>query len=341
MINIIKIFYFVLFSTVYLLNSEEENKIQRSIGLIHNETFRGEREFAERVKIACENLNWKILITNPDSYENLDQEFDWVFTLAPNKKGSTRYDDYLMLFDPERHYFGPNGDLSENYLGYAGYLTTYEKIHLLLIDVKFEASRIYPKRWYPTAQYRNYQKVNPTRLFYMICNWGNRRNQISYIQLMKRLANTSYTNFFGNPALGMKYGKAYKGDIEFDGESVINKISDMGVCLVLHSNTHIKHAIPSGRIFEAAAASSVIISDLNPFVIKNFGDSVLYVNHTLSGEEMFKQIDKHMKWIQTNPDKALKMAKKSYQIYIDHFLLENQLLDFENFRESLHSVDGN
>jgi hypothetical protein len=319
--------YCLLLLPVCLIYSNDEIVDGRSICLIIREDFRGEQEFAERIKIACKNLNWKVTIVNFSAFVDLDPHYDWILTLVPGKESISKENDYLILFDPVHHFFNM-GRLKKEYLDYAGYLTTYSNTDLLLKDVKYQ-NRVYHKRWYPSVQYRPYQTVNPTRLFYFIGHWGNRRDDIKYQKLQHELAKRDYTNLYGKPAFGITYGPAFKGPIEFDGESVINLISELGVSLILHSETHRNNKIPSGRIFEAAAASAVIISDLNPFIIEHFGDSVLYIDQDLSGEEMFEQIDAFMIWIQTHPEEALLMAQRAHQIFEENFLLESQLLDFD------------
>ncbi|NGX57923.1 MAG: hypothetical protein K940chlam3_00824, partial [Chlamydiae bacterium] len=302
-----------------------------SISLFIRSHFQGEREFAERIRIACKNLNWKVKISYISTFRDSDLNCDWSLTLVPGKKCPLKKNDYLVLFDPEYHYFRSGGHLKEMYFDYAGYLTAYQNTEVLFDDIDHNIQRIYPKRWYPLVQYRPYKEVTPSRLFYLLCGWGDRCSDIRYKTLQDMLAQKSYTNFFGNPEAGRSYVKVFKGPIEFDGESVLNLISEMGVCLVLHSSTHLKYGIPSGRIFEASAASAVIICDLNPFVIEEFGDSVLYIDQNLSGENMFMQIDEYMRWIQEHPKEALEMARRAHEIFEEKFLLENQLLDFDQF----------
>ena len=153
------------------------------------------------------------------------------------------------------------------------------------------------------------------------------------------MSEEKYTHFFGIAKNGLEYGEAYKGSIAQQSNSVSDKIHEIGICLVLHSDLHIQNAIPSGRIFEAAAASAIIISDKNPFVDRYFKDSVLYIDQKKSGEEMFSQIDAHVNWIFSNLEKAQKMAKRSYQIFIEQFLLEKQLLRFNKWQTINAYVD--
>lgn len=323
------IFSFLALPSFFL--SSQEDSSRYSIVLLIRNDFRGEREFAERIKIACRNLRWKAEIFDISSFKSCDLQCDWMLTLAPGKTCCSSQKDYLILFDPVYHYFDSEGHLKQNYLKYDGYLTTYQDTDLLLEDIKHKKERFYCKRWYPTVQYRPYKEVIPKYLFYFIGQWGDRYEDVRYLTLQDKLAQKKYTNFFGNPLIGKSYGTAFRGAIEYDGESVLDRISEAGVCLVLHSKSHLQYGIPSGRIFEAAAASAVIISDLNPFVIKQFGHSVFYVDENLSGEEMFEQIDAHMTWIQNHPEEALEMARRAHDIFEEKFLLERQLLDFAKF----------
>ena len=92
---------------------------------------------------------------------------------------------------------------------------------------------------------------------------------------------------------------------------------------------------PSARIFEAAAASSIIISDELPFTKKHFGDSVLYVDTTRSAEEMFRTINAHMQWIFAHQGEAEAMARRSHQIFCEKFALEDLMRDILDLYESV------
>jgi len=320
---------FCSFWFVFPLCSQEDIP---SISLVIRRHYRGEYELAERIKIACQNMNWRVKIYDMATFNRYRPECDWSLVLVPGQnRPSKQHNDFLVLFDPEHHYFRKDGGLNGVYRDYAGYLTTYPNHELI---VNHQTQLVYPKPWYPTVQYCPYKKVNPSHLFCFLGHWGDRNSNIRYTTLYTLLANQGYTKLYGCPLVGRLCREAYKGPIEFDGYSVLERIADCGVCLILHSQAHLKHGIPSGRIFEAAASSAVIISDLNPFVIEYFGDSVLYFDQNLSGEEMFQQIDNHMNWIQEHPEEALDMAQRSHQIFEENFLLEDQLLDFHQFLNS-------
>ena len=324
-----KIFVFALLLTHLIIEAET-----KSIAILVDKGWIGERAFALRIKSACENLDWKATILNSNSSLASFQKFNWILTLTPNTFHFKKKSNYLVLFDPENHYFRSKNYLKSIFSNYYGYITTYTDHGSIRTFRKKNRLRIYPNPWYPTAQYRPFAEVSPRFLFYFIGQWGNRCHDLKYKILQELLANQNYTQFFGNPVHGQLHKDAYKGSIPFTSESVQEQIFDCGVCLVLHSDIHINHEIPSGRIFEAAAAGAVIISDMNPFVKKYFGDSVLYVDHTKSGNEMFAEIDAHMRWILDHEEEAKQLAIRSYEIFTNQFLLEQQLLEFDSWHQS-------
>ena len=129
-----------------------------------------------------------------------------------------------------------------------------------------------------------------------------------------------------------------KGMLPFDGISIRKAIQEAGIALVLHSSRHLGIGAPSARVFEAAAASAVIISDMHPFIMREFGGSVLYVDHRKNGEEMFKQIKSHMEWIRLHPEEAKELAYRSHKIFLEKFTLESELLKLSDFFEETSGV---
>jgi len=324
---------FLMF-TFCTLHAKSIHDNTKSLGVIVRPPFRGELEFANRIQLAAKNLNCDAKIVTCSSPQNCNDEFDWLITLVPVMMSDPKDNQYLVLFDPVHHFFDNKGFLRQEYRRYRGYLTTYEDTETLKADVG--ESLICPTRWYPTVQSRSYRIVRPNQLFFFIGQWGERGFSKKYLTMQRLLSKKAYAKFYGNESFGKKYGSAFKGPINFNGETVLDLISECGVCLVLHSQVHIAHHIPSCRIFEAAASSAVIICDLNPFVMDHFGDSVLYIDQTRSGTEIFAQIEAHMNWIQEHPDEALLMAKKAHEIYKSCFLLEDQLQElFQFFRSQI------
>ena len=182
---------------------------------------------------------------------------------------------------------------------------------------------------------------NPT-LFYCGINWekmiGATPRHEGLFQLLDKLDNVK---LFG-PASTWKGYKTYCGTIPFDGFSLIQEINKCGVVLALSSDFHYRAGAATNRVYEGCAAGAVVISDTNRFIKKHFGDSVLYIDFDKEHpERMFEQIKKHLDWIKNNKDKALKLAQKSQQIFLEKFTFEKQLLDvIANHKNRVKAVSG-
>lgn len=312
------------------------NASERHIALLVKHDFSGENAFAHRIKSACKNIYWKAdIIYILDSEKLKKRKYDFVINLSPGTYVHPKCKNYLAIFHPIHHYFTEEGFLTEDYRSYDGYLLSYSPISAPNKD--FADKKRFPYlRWYPTVQWQKYQKVVPSKIFHICCPWGNRFTDAKFQELLRLLDKEPYVRFYGNPLFQPLYN-SYKGEIPYDGTSLREISGKAGITLVLHSTEHNSYGVPSGRIFEAAAASTVIICDQNPFVQKNFGDSVLYIDTDRDASSMYNQIQSHMEWIKKNKGAALKMAKKAHKIYKDKFLLENQLLRLEKFHELLSS----
>lgn len=322
---------FLLFAKFSFLTAEVQTK---NIALVVRSGFLGEVEFAHRIIKASENIGWKASILDCKDPNFNEKIYDFAICLVP---GIRRLEcpSYLALFDPKNHYFRSNGMLKIEYAHYNGYLITYE------INLENKSCHLFRHRpwmsWMPSVQFQDFQDIDPSHLFYICCNWGNRCKDQKYKTFLHLLDETSDAHFYGLSTYRAMYPNSYVGVIPMDGESVLKKIHSDGICLVLHSSDHLENEIPSGRIFEAVASSSVVISDKNPFVMKNFGDSILYIDHTETGESLFQQTQEHINWIKAHKEEANTMAKKAHDIYKDRFLLEDQLIRLGEFHDQVTS----
>lgn len=321
----------IFFILILLIYSNVYSEIKK-IALVIKPDWYGELEFAQKLVKAGHNLGWQadLLKTN----EPIDASYDFAITLVPTRN-KTNVPNYLCLFHPKHHYFDTHGFLLPKFKDFTGYLLTYS---IKNQKKDFVDPHKYPHmKWYPTSHYNDYVTVNPDKLIYIYSCWGNRINEKKYTNLIRHLDHKPISRIFGSDVYKDLCPKHYQGRIALDGQSVIRTIQDCGIVLILHSEDHLKVKIPSGRIFEAAAASAIIICDENKFVMKHFGDSVLYVDQSASEMKFFKSIDKHIKWIKDNPGLALEKAKRAHEIFVENFLLEDQLLRLEEFHNSLHN----
>jgi hypothetical protein len=188
--------------------------------------------------------------------------------------------------------------------------------------------------WYPSPiSALKQSSVEPKRLMYSGYNWDDLRSSDRYKSFYKLLANGVSAIFYGPKESWAEIGNAWGGYLST--ESYIKAIQDNGICLILNSNLHLQSEAPSARPFEAAANKCLMISDGMPFVKEHFGDSVLYIDHTKSAQEMYDQVKAHLDWIKAHPTEARKMVEKAHEIFLEKFDMGKQLKNIAHLHEKI------
>jgi phosphoglycerol transferase len=136
---------------------------------------------------------------------------------------------------------------------------------------------------------------------------------------------------YGPPDAWSDRGASYRGDLPFDGVSVINAIREAGIALCLHKAAHREANCPSLRLFEAAAAGALIITDDFEFPREWFRDGVLYVDAELPAAMVVEQIVSHVEWANRNLEVANRLAQRSNELFRRHLTLENMLRSLPEF----------
>lgn len=178
--------------------------------------------------------------------------------------------------------------------------------------------------FYPSclANIRSAKSYNS--LVYLGVHWdGFRHNDV-----LQDLASTNSISFYGPSSAWKHIPQAYRGSIGFDGQSVVNEIAEHGVVLCLHRQPHIECNTPSMRLFEAASAGCLIISDAIEFAKVTFGDSIFIMPET---EDRAEFIREKLSWSAANPRKARDMARNSQSIFEKNYSLDilmPKVLDF-------------
>jgi phosphoglycerol transferase len=167
-------------------------------------------------------------------------------------------------------------------------------------------------------------------IFYAGIHWEGSRHG----KLFKALSKLDVPlKVYGNPTAWKGYESHYHGQLEFDGNSIISAIRNAGIALCLHKASHREYNCPSMRIFEAAAAGALIITDNTDFTRQIFRDSVLYVDLDLPTSLTIKQVFDHYKWAISNRDAAEKLARKANELFRSYLSLEKMLSNLPVFVE--------
>src|SRR5271170_132646 len=147
---------------------------------------------------------------------------------------------------------------------------------------------------------------------------------------------------YGPPEAWADRGANYRGAVPFDGVSIIGAIRDAGIALCLQKAAHREANCPSMRLFEAAAAGALIITDDFEFPREWFRDSVLYVDAELPAPMVVEKIVSHVEWANRNPEAANRLAQRSNELFRRCLSLESMLRSLPNFvdhvRDCRHMV---
>ncbi len=306
------------------------------MGVVTATNFIGDREVAWRIKIAGEKLGWKVFVDeNGGQLVCKMKNLDWVISLLPDPKVfNARCPNYQAVFHPY-FFLDEKRRMLGKFEKYDGYLLTIPDRQSIAEGFEKRGKEFHYIPFYPSIYYIPYCEVPINNLVTMTPAWGDRLEKMKFQRFYRMLSNSGFTKFYGAQCNSYIIPYGYMGSIPYDGVSVVKTLQKHGIVLVIHSDTHNHEGIPSGRIFEAAAASTVIISDENPFIKEHFGDSVFYLDTSASAKAMHAQIVKHLDYIYQNSEKAREMAKKAHQIFADKFDMMNQLLQLEALNQNI------
>ncbi len=275
-----------------------------------------------------------ILVTSVGYELQISPEFKDVkrylfYTIAPSK-----------IFHMDSLYLGKLRTKYKKKLNmYDGYLITPKVMEVFEDAIEGFGKRFYGINASPTVYDLGKNYMGANKMFYGSFNADKLRNSKKYKEMLKALVHKDIIDLYGPKGAWAGFEDHWKGMLDTD--KLLGTMNAHGVVLVLHSKDHLAGGIPSGRVFEAASANTVIISDKNSFVEKNFGDSVLYVDTSKSADEMSEQVINHYKWVQANPEEAKKLAQKANKIFREKFSLERDLVRIAKMHESILQDEKN
>jgi Glycosyl transferase family 2/Glycosyl transferases group 1 len=220
----------------------------------------------------------------------------------------------FFAFDPYR---------IKSVLSHDGHLVGSEHIRTWLDNLEYSVGVNKPKSEFlflPTSPSRVEVALVPTRreLVYTGIHWDALRHD----SILSHLSSSGTLNVYGPRESWASLPNAYRGTVSFDGFSLYSTLAKHGVALCFNTEEHRIADTPSMRLFEAAAAGCVIISDEIPFAKRALGTSAFYVNLSDPEEVTSRKILHYLDWINTHPSLANEMARKSRELLARQFSLE-------------------
>lgn len=301
----------------------------------------GEREQTYRFQIAARNLGINLKVISykqsallPFSLRSIAKAAelmkpDLILTIERSIPAVDLAPNYLVLdqsVDAYIYKIDNKDRVMRTLFNFYGVLPTFPELDSLKSFYMQAHKKFRGFRWYPTVQKTIFINRPAKRLFYPGGILKDiTRSSDKYKKLFALLDNYPYMEIRGSKKIWSHTPKSRKAPIQFNGISLLQAQNDAGISLVLHDAEHLNYNVPSSRIFEAAAANTVIISDTHQFVIDNFGKNALYIDITAPAPQIAQQIHAHVQWIKTHPKEAAQMANACHDIFLNNFSLENQL----------------
>lgn len=319
----------------------------------------GEYELIEKIK-KCNSSRYEFVVIDPLGYEvrskkilnlfNLNNEYDFAISFHYETPKLLNLPTYLFIANP-LEFMHSRGDyfstIIPNIISYDGYLfngSDFLESHIESIINKKINNKLF---FYPSSsidQLRNVSKkeniLNKThKLFYCGVNWEVLSDKLGRNDsLLKQLENKQLIDIYGpekinNQKLWRGF-KSYRGEIPFDGQSLINTMSQYSAVLALSSPVHLSSKTSSSRVFEALAAGVPVISDRNDHVVKLFGDSIFYIDG-ITDYQKTNSIEKILKFIKSN-NKAVTSKTQKAQNYLKKlYVFEKSFESILNFQNKI------
>jgi hypothetical protein len=298
-----------------------------------------EHEVVERIKVACEMSGHEAVELRSDGL-TLDGSYplvDFIINLHFASAKSTPHLTYGALWNPWNYYFmfgfkaSFANQISNDFLISCG----SDKIDKRFTSTGFPLI-IEPKLNHTVASiYAEPELRSDRKLFYIGINWEKSSRTFGrHHELLKELDKRGIIEIYGPKKVdGVKPWagfKCYKGALPFDGKSVLETASKLGVALILSSKEHKKDEIMSSRLFEGVASGAAIIGDNHSFLQKNFGSSVWQIDSNQNFKFQAEEIARTLDIINTNPKDATRKILQSQEILKSNFDLVIQIQNIAN-----------
>ena len=284
-----------------------------------------EVEYIKRLAHAADKIGCRVyeVITSDDIHAC---QPDFVLPVHEFTPKLTPYFTLGVLWSPPSHYEADPRRV-KSILSYDAYLVGSPQVGRFLDDLEFATGVHKPRssfRFLPTTQSTEFVP-RPTdqayELVYVGAHWDGPRHG----ELLAGLSGVDEIALYGPEDTWQAHGRSYRGTVPFDGTSVLGILARHGVALCIHRHDHRVADTPSMRLFEAAAAGCLIISDEIPFARQVLGDSAFYVDLRRDPRETVAQVLHILRWARRNHAAATAMAAESHRILRDEFSIETTL----------------
>lgn len=179
------------------------------------------------------------------------------------------------------------------------------------------------------------------KAFYAGINWTKLSGRPGrHHEFFKLLDNRNVLDLYGPRKIGQvtpwKGFASYRGEIPFDGKSLLLKARASGISLVVSAQQHLDEGMISSRLFEGLFAGNAIISDRHPFIEKHLGKHARYLDFEKGDKYAASQLSEYVEEFHSDRTLLSELQRVSQEIFVEKFDLTEQLRKILS-RKSLHA----
>lgn len=319
------------------------NKAVSRIAIVNPYLLRGihessEMEAIQRFIVAAKNMGIDAAVFK-SSQEVYDFDPDFVIPISHQEPKLTHYPTYGLFINPIQ-WVASSARFVRNVFTYDGYFAVSPHTVAWLQQIcqtinkplhVTNAAFSVPKTAFVPLDYSNASAA------YMGVNWDGLR----HFSLFQHLHNGQYIKCYGPKESWIKYpAELYGGMIPFDGFTALKIYGQHGIGLGINHPAMDNEGIPTCRTFEIPAASAIMICSENNYIKQHYGDSVLYVNHQVTTDELAEAIKEKIEWVRSNPKQASEMAKNAHDIFNRSLSLEFFIQNMIDMHHKVISENG-
>ncbi|SHF19263.1 phosphoglycerol transferase [Kaistia soli DSM 19436] len=210
-------------------------------------------------------------------------------------------------------------------LSHDAYLVGSPHVGQFLDDLEFSTGTQKPRSdflFLPTAPATDFvprPDGHAYELVYVGVHWDGKRHS----GLLEQLHASGDIALYGPAGNWRGYEGSFRGEVPYDGISMQAALARHGIALCVHKDDHRAADTPSMRLFEAAAAGCLIITDEIPFAGRVLGDSVFRLDLTQAPEINAARVREIIAFANADPAAAGAMARRSHDILKRDFSLED------------------
>lgn len=327
-----------------MVSQNSPSKTRRPTLLIIKHFYKlkaAEHEVVERLVASTEELGWDPRVIEVDAdfdYRNIqkfEKGVDAVLDIHYEYPKFFKAKSIGALWTPTS--FMKDWDLAyvwENQLSHDNLVHTDSKKILELLN-EFRPNEDFgilnhslPGNW--LAWINSAERNETPSAFYAGINWNKLSGrQGRHHELFKMLDHEKILDIYGprkiSHVIPWKGFNSYRGEIPFDGKSILRKARESGISLVLSAEQHLVEGVISSRFFEGLAAGNSIISDGHPFIKKHLGKNGFSLNLERGDAYAADQLKEFVCELRENPALLKSQQDFAQDLFLEKFDLTKQL----------------